>query len=173
MPDQAIFLLVEDSEDDILLMQRAFLIANFMNPLQVVRTGEEAIDYLAGVGRFANRTEFPIPAIVLIDLKLPGKSGFEVLRWIRSQRRLRAVRIVVLTASNDIEDVSAAYKLGAHSFIRKPVAFERLVAAAVVLKGYWLRLDRSSEVIRFADAQPGSPAPQYLDKAEGDTRSSL
>ena len=153
MPEQAVFLLVDDSEDDVLLMRRALLIANVINPLHVVKSGEEAIDYLSGEASYGNRQEFPIPSIILLDLKLPGKSGFDVLKWIRKQAALRAVRVIVLTSSNDIRDVGQAYELGANSFIVKPVAFDQLVAATAALKGYWLRLDRAVEAVKIAQTQ--------------------
>ena len=83
MSHQALFLLVEDTEDDVLLVQRAFIKAKILNPLQVVRSGEQAIEYLEGAGRFSNRAEFPLPSLVLLDLKMKGLDGFGVLRWIR------------------------------------------------------------------------------------------
>jgi CheY-like chemotaxis protein len=120
MSDRALFLLVEDTEDDVLLIHRAFLKANILNPLQVVRSGEQAIEYLQGTGRFSNRAEFPLPSLVLLDLKMKGIDGFEVLRWIRQQPGLTRLRVVVLTASNAVTDVNLAYQLGANSFLVNP-----------------------------------------------------
>jgi len=115
VPDNALILLVEDQEEDILLIRRAFKKANFINTLQVVRDGEEAIAYLNGSGKYRNRDEYPLPALVLLDLKLPRLDGLEVLKWIRGQPGLSTLRVVVLTASQRIQDVNAAYQMGANS----------------------------------------------------------
>jgi CheY-like chemotaxis protein len=148
MSDQALFLLVEDNEDHIILIRRAFAKSKVVNPLQVVRTGEDAIAYLEGTGRFSNRAEFPLPAVILLDLKLTGMDGFEVLRWIRQHPGFRAVRVVVLTSSNAIRDVNLAYQLGANSFLVKPVDFEDFVRVTQALQGYWLWTDKEPEISR-------------------------
>jgi CheY-like chemotaxis protein len=148
MSDEAVFLLVEDTEDDVALIRRAFSKANVLNPLQVIRSGEEAIAYLSGVGPFMNRVEYPLPALVLLDLKMPGLDGFEVLRWIRLQPGLKGLRVVVLTSSNNMRDVNLAYQLGANSFLVKPVDFEKFVEISQALRGYWLWLDKAPDVIR-------------------------
>ena len=96
MSPQDVVLLVEDNEEDVILLRRAFLRARVLNPLLVVRDGEEAIYYLEGSGRYANRMEFPSPSVVLLDLNLPGIGGFDVLRWVRNQPGLRKLRVVVL-----------------------------------------------------------------------------
>jgi CheY-like chemotaxis protein len=148
MSDQAVFLLVEDSENDAILIRRAFQKGNIINPLQVVTNGDQAIAYLKGEGAFANRAEYPLPELVLLDLKLPGIDGFQVLRWIRQQSELKALRVVVLTSSDRIQDVNLAYQLGANSFLVKPVDFERFVEISQALKGYWLWLSKAPEVSR-------------------------
>src|ERR1044072_2358182 len=135
MSDQAVILLAEDSENDILLTRRAFAKAHLVNPLHVVRDGVEAIAYLKGVEPYANRAEYPLPDLLLLDLKMPRKDGFEVMRWIRDQPGLRGLRIVVLTSSDRIRDVNLAYQLGANSFLVKPVNFERFVEVSQALKG--------------------------------------
>jgi CheY-like chemotaxis protein len=146
--EKAIFLVVEDNENDALLIRRAFLKGNILNPLQVTRSADEAIAYLKGEGRFSNRAEYPLPSLVLLDLKMPGRDGFEVLRWIRAQPDLKALRVVVLTSSNDIKDVNLAYQEGANSFLVKPVDFERFVEISQALAGYWLWLSEAPEVMR-------------------------
>ncbi len=148
MPHLAVFLLVEDNPDHVLLLQRAFIKAKILNPLQVVRSGEEAIEYLSGVGRFVNRAEYPVPALVLLDLKMPGLDGFDVLRWIRQDAAMRSLRVVVLTTSDDMRDVNLAYQLGANSFLVKPADFERFVEISQALAGYWIWLDTAPEVAR-------------------------
>src|SRR5437764_12083920 len=110
--DQAMFLLVEDSESDVILIRRAFQKGNILNPLHVVKNGDDAISYLKGEGVYTNRAEYPLPDLVLLDLKLPGRDGFEVLRWIRQESGLQALRVVVLTSSDRIQDVNLAYQLG-------------------------------------------------------------
>ena len=145
MPHNALFLLVEDDEDQVLLVQRAFQRANIVNPLHVVRSGQEAMVYLEGAGPYANRDEFPLPKLILLDLKMPGISGFDVLRWIRQQPALRATRVVVLTASNQIRDVNLAYQLGANSFLVKPVDFDDFVRLSQAIQGYWIWLSRAPE----------------------------
>jgi len=148
MSEQALFLLVEDNEDHVALVRRAFAKSNVVNPLQVVPSGEEAIAYLEGTGKFSNRAEFPLPSLILLDLKLTGMDGFEVLRWIRQQPTLRTIRVVVLTSSNAIRDVNQAYQLGANSFLVKPVDFEDFVRVTQALQGYWLWSDKAPEVSR-------------------------
>ena len=149
MPDNALILLVEDQEEDILLIRRAFKKANFINTLQVVRDGEEAIAYLKGAGKYRNRDEYPLPALVLLDLKLPRLDGLEVLKWIRGQPGLSTLRVVVLTASQRIQDVNAAYQMGANSFLVKPVEFDNFVSVVNALQGYWLWLDKAPEISRL------------------------
>src|SRR6516165_3915256 len=114
---QAVILLAEDSEDDIILIRRAFRQANIVNPLQVVHDGAEAIAYLRGDGPYTNRAEYPLPELLLLDLKMPGVDGFEVLRWIREQSGLGAMRIVVLSSSERLRDVNLAYQLRANPFL--------------------------------------------------------
>src|SRR5262245_1735495 len=118
-------LLAEDDDNHVALIRRAFQKAGLINPIQVVHDGEEAIAYLKGEGAFANRAEYPLPTLLLLDLKMPRKNGFEVLRWIRQQPTLAALRIVVLTSSQDIRDVNQAYQLGANSFLVKTMDFVR------------------------------------------------
>src|SRR5689334_4773505 len=109
MPDTAVILIVEDREDDLLVMRRAFERASLTNPLQIVRDGEEAIAYLCGEGKFSNRAEYPLPSLVLLDLKLPKIDGFEVLHWLRSQPGIHTIPVIVLTSSGELRDVNRAY----------------------------------------------------------------
>ncbi len=167
MSDQALFLLVEDSETDAILIRRAFVKGNIVNPLQVVTNGDQAFAYLKGEGPFANRVEYPLPELVLLDLKLPGIDGFQILRWIRQQPELKALRVVVLTSSDRIQDVNLAYQLGANSFLVKPVDFERFVEISQALKGYWLWLSKAPELQRAPQLhiepdQPRSGMPGSL-----------
>ena len=148
MSEQAVILLVEDREDDVLLIRKAFDRASVNNPLYVVRTGEEAISYLEGVGAYANRAEYPLPDLLLLDLKLPGSDGFDVLRWVRQQPGLSALRVVVLTSSDHIRDVNQAYRLGANSFMVKPMDFENIVELSKLLRDYWIMANKAPESFR-------------------------
>lgn len=139
MSDTAVILIVEDREDDILLIRKAFAEASLTNPIQVVRDGEEAIAYLMGEGKYSNRAEYPLPILVLLDLKLPRVDGFEVLSWIRQQPGIRGLPVVVLTSSTEIRDVNRAYSLGANSFFVKELDFQDSVALGTLLKTYWLK----------------------------------
>src|SRR6185312_5104029 len=119
MAEHAVILLVEDEEDYVLLIRRAFAQAKIPNPLQVVWNGEEAIWYLNGVGKYSNRAEYPLPDLILLDVKMPRVNGFEVLKWIRQQPGLAALRVLMLTSSDQIRDINEAYRLGANSFMVK------------------------------------------------------
>ncbi|OGS49020.1 MAG: two-component system response regulator [Euryarchaeota archaeon RBG_16_68_13] len=139
-------LLVEDNADDVLLTSRGFTQAKIANPIQVVGDGQEAISYLKGEGKFADRIQFPIPVLVLLDLKLPRKSGLEVLEWIRTQNGLRRLPVVVLTASKQLTDINRAYDFGANSYLVKPVKFETLIEIVKQLNMYWLIMNEKPEV---------------------------
>ena len=140
MTDQQTFLLVDDSENDLALMNIAFRRAELNSPLQVVHNGEEAIAYLAGKGRYTDRNKFPLPAVMLLDLNMPMKDGFEVLDWLREQSGLKRLSTIVLTSSLRPEDVERAFELGAHSYLVKPAALENLVAMIRCLRD-WLKLN--------------------------------
>jgi len=144
MNDRATILLAEDREDDIILIQRAFKTGGIRYPLMVVRDGEEAISYLSGVGRYANRELYPMPGLFLLDLTLPVTDGFEVLRWIRGRPDLKELPVVVLTASDKIRDVNQAYQLGAHSFLVKSLDFLDAVALSQSITDYWLKVKKNS-----------------------------
>jgi len=154
--EQFPILLAEDRDDDVLLIRRAFASAYIPNPLYVVKDGEEAIAYLAGERRYANREEYPLPSLLLLDLKMPRMDGFEVLTWIRQQPSLKALRVVVLTSSSDLRDVTKAYQLGANSFLVKPVDFQNLIALIKTVEGYWLEISKVPEISR-PPRSPDSP----------------
>ncbi|MEO5656699.1 MAG: response regulator [Nitrospiria bacterium] len=138
MPTNRAILLVEDSEDDIFLMKRALEEAGVKNPLLVVEDGQEAVDYLEGTGKFEDRTSYPLPAVVFLDLKLPLKSGHDVLAWMRRQESFDTTVVVVLTSSEETSDVNKAYRLGANSYLVKPPTAQDLVDMAKAFKWYWL-----------------------------------
>ena len=134
-------LLVEDNEDDLFLMKRALRSARIVNPVLVAETGQEAMDYLGGAGKFADRDSYPIPAVVFIDLKLPFVFGHEVLAWIRRQKEFESLVVIVLTSSNEASDLNRCYSLGANSYLVKPPTAEQLEALAKAFKWPWLEYD--------------------------------
>jgi two-component system response regulator len=136
-------LLVEDNDDDIVLTQRAFRKANIANPVVIARDGAEALDYLFGTGAHAGRDPADAPAVILLDLKLPKVDGLEVLRRLRADPRTRLVRTVVLTSSREEQDLIRSYELGACSYIRKPVEFDKFLSAVATLGVYWLLLNET------------------------------
>jgi two-component system, response regulator len=136
-------LLVEDNEDDIALTLRAFKKAKIANPVVVARDGVEALDYLFATGPHAGRDPAELPSVVLLDLKLPKVDGLEVLRRVRADPRTRLARTVVLTSSKEDQDVLQSYELGACSYIRKPVDFDKFLDAVATLGVYWLLLNQS------------------------------
>jgi CheY-like chemotaxis protein len=146
MPEADLILIVEDREDDILLMQCAFEKASIKNPVQFVRTGEDLINYLSGEGQFSGRTRFPLPALVLLDLKLPDVNGFEVLSWIRQHHRFRTLPVIVLTSWAQRDFVNLAYRLGANSFFVKDTDFQKTVALCSHLQQYWLQTPQTAPV---------------------------
>jgi two-component system, response regulator len=138
MPDK-IILLVEDNPKDVLLTERAFKQCKIANRLHVARDGAEALEYLHGAG--AGMPARPLPALVLLDLKLPKVDGLEVLRRIRQDERTRLLPVVILTSSNEEQDVLNGYGSGANSYIRKPVDFAQFTGAVSQLGLYWLVLN--------------------------------
>jgi CheY-like chemotaxis protein len=134
-------LLVEDNPDDLFLMKRALQSARIINPLIVVETGQEAMDYLSGTGKFADRDSYPIPAAVFMDLKLPFVFGHEVLAWIRRRKEFESLVVIVLTSSNEASDLNRCYSLGANSYLVKPPTAEQLEARAKAFKWQWLEYE--------------------------------
>jgi CheY-like chemotaxis protein len=142
MAPQPSILLVEDNEDDVFLMMRAMKAAGVDLPLQTVGDGRLALDYLSGTGPYSDRSTYPVPGMVLLDIKLPQLSGLEVLRWLRSEPTLRRTIVIVLTSSNHPGDVRQAYDLGANSYVVKPASFQQLVEFAQAFRAYWLACNR-------------------------------
>ncbi|MBU1692164.1 MAG: response regulator [Gammaproteobacteria bacterium] len=145
-------LLVEDDTNDVLLFRRAYRKCKLTNPLQIVGDGEAAQDYLAGSGKYADREAYPLPALVLLDFKLPRKSGLEVLAWMRSQTGLKRMPVVALTSSRERSDVNRAYDLGINSYLVKPVAFDNLMQLVKALGLYWMILNEHSDLAQTGNA---------------------
>lgn len=139
-------LLVEDNPRDVLLIQRAFRKANVAIPLQVVEDGEVAIRYLSGEEPYTDRDRYPLPVLILLDLKLPRKSGAEVLAWLRQQPALKRLPVVVLTSSKEYADINHIYDLGGNAYMVKPVAFDNLVEIVKALNLHWIILNEKPQV---------------------------
>jgi DNA-binding response OmpR family regulator len=130
-------LLAEDDDNDFFFLQRAFEEAKIACPLLRVRDGQEAMNYLEGQGEYADRVKHPLPYILLLDLKMPRKNGFDVLSWVRAHSRLRRLPIIVLTSSKEEPDVNRAYDLGVNTYLVKPIKFEGLVDMMRAMDLYW------------------------------------
>jgi two-component system response regulator len=138
---EKIILMVEDNPDDELLTLRALGMNNISNTIVVVRDGAEALDYLFGSGAYADRDISVMPVLVLLDLRLPKVDGLEVLRRLRADERTRLLPVVILTSSDEERDIVDSYKLGANSYIRKPVDFDKFAESVRQLRLYWLVLN--------------------------------
>lgn len=134
-------LLIEDNLMDVELTQEAFMAAKMVDRLSVVQNGQEAMDYLFGIGKYSDRNAYPMPGLVLLDLKLPGIDGFEVLRRIKSAPNLKRLPVIILTSSNDDGDRALSYDSGANSYIVKPVSYNGLLDVVKKIENYWLGLN--------------------------------
>ena len=139
--DQLTILVVEDKSTDVILIRRAFDKAKLANPLQVVSDGDAAVEYLSGVDAYQDRSQFPLPILMLLDLKLPRRTGLEVLEWLRKQETLRRLPVVMLTSSQHDRDINKAYDLGVNSYLVKPVEFDGLLEMLKTVNMYWLMMN--------------------------------
>lgn len=154
--DTRTILLAEDNEDDIFIFERAYKQAQATNPVQIARDGEEVVDYLAGAGRFADRKRFPLPYLVLLDLKLPLRNGLEVLEWIRARPELATLHVVVLTSSAEQRDLARARALGARHYFVKPPRAKTLADVLAIFRAEWQNERRDDVKIEgdlFASAE--------------------
>lgn len=139
MDDQSAVLLVEDSPDDADLILHAFRKAGVENQVVVVDDGDKAINYLLGKGDYADRQRFPMPRLILLDLKLPRRSGIEVLSVIRTSEAVRQTPVVVLTSSSREDDIRKAYDAGANAYLVKPIGGDALVTMTRSIDAFWIR----------------------------------
>lgn len=146
MSERHTILIVEDNPTDVMLIRRAFARLSIANPVQVVGDGDRAVAYLSGQDAYADRAQFPFPAFVLLDLKLPRRSGLEVLEWLRAQDNLRRLPVVMLTSSRQSRDVNRAYDLGANSYLVKPVEFDDLQQMLGTINTYWIDYNEKPQV---------------------------
>jgi CheY-like chemotaxis protein len=138
MNAEATILIVEDNPDDVFFMRRACKAANIQNPIQVAADGQEAIEYLAGEGKFSDRKQFPVPCLVLLDLKLPRKTGQQVLTWIRHQRHYATLIVIALTTSREPKDISSIYGAGANAYLVKPSSPAALAEMMTAIRAFWI-----------------------------------
>ena len=160
---------VEDDPNDVFFLQHAMKKAEVANPVQVASDGQQAIDYLKGAGKFADREKFPVPCLVLLDLKLPYVMGLEVLRWIREQTGT-AFPVVMLSASAEAADIATAYRLGANAFLTKPSEENKFVDMAKAIKDFWLTHNtlppESHEKTVAAGLTHGSPQEAFAEDSK-------
>ncbi|MGB3615528.1 MAG: response regulator [Elainellaceae cyanobacterium] len=134
-------LLIEDNSDDAMLLQHAFKAANCTNPLRVVQTEDEAEQYLSGADKYSDRKQHPLPILIFLDLNLYQGDGLSLLKWIRQQPEISRIPVIVLTASEQPNDIKQAYALGANSYMVKPIGHDMLVRMVEASKRYWLTLN--------------------------------
>lgn len=145
-------LLVEDDPNEIYLTRRAFQKANINVSLQIIDDGDSAIAYLSGTGEYADRQRFPIPKLILLDLKLPCRSGHEILAWLRQHPYLNLLPVVIFTSSREPADINLAYELGANSYLVKPSGLKALKRVVETLSLYWL-VDNEPPEVKIANVE--------------------
>ena len=139
-------LLVEDNYNDVLLIQRAFRKAKIQPSMSIVSDGDRAIAYLAKEGEYADSDCFPEPLLILLDLKLPRRSGLEVLAWIQQQPDLKRIPVIVLTSSRENSDLTQAYDLGVNSYLVKPINFHDFVRLIELIGAYWFKANQNPQL---------------------------
>ncbi|HZQ17127.1 MAG TPA: response regulator [Terriglobales bacterium] len=146
-------LLVEDEPTDVALMTRAFEKARVMNPVVHLVDGDEVLRYLAGKGEYADRVKYPLPAVILLDLKLPGATGMQILQWMRVQGEIRRIPVVVLTSDESPKTIDAAYDLGANSYLVKPGNPAEVSRMVQTIQQYWIKLNEPPQLVMRAEAE--------------------
>src|SRR6185503_15205526 len=154
-------LLVEDEESDRIFLKLAFEKAGITNPIQVATDGQQALDYFKGLGRFADREEFPIPYLVIMDAKLPRVNGLDLLKMIRAEVNLNAVIVLILTASDQAKDIAKAYQLGVNGYLVKPHTLEGLNRMIQALKDFWLVQNRPALEFSFPESAAATTVRPY------------
>lgn len=146
-------LLVEDEPTDAALITRAFEKARVKNPVIHLANGDEALRYLAGKGEYVDRVKHPLPAVILLDLKLPGATGMQILQWMRVQGEIRRIPVVVLTSDENPKTIDAAYDLGANSYLVKPGNPAEVAQMVHNIQQYWVKLNEPPQLVMHAEAE--------------------
>jgi CheY-like chemotaxis protein len=146
-------LLVEDETPDAMLLLRGFQKADVLNPVVHLTNGDEALAYLAGIREYGNRTQYPLPALILLDLKLPGMTGIQLLQWMRVQGEIRRIPVVVLTNDDNPDTIDAAYDLGANSYLVKPGNSADIGRMVQAIQRYWVKLNEPPQLVMRAGQQ--------------------
>ena len=171
MKEPSSILVVEDAENDALLIRRTLSKAGVPNRRYFVQSGEDAISFLLGAGPYSDRKKFPLPGLLLLDLKLPGIDGFEVLQWIRKNPDFSELRVIVLTTSEKMRDVTKAYRLGANSFLVKPLEFENIRAFFEMLEAQLSNRETDAPArVQMPTRTPNKKAVDQLDRGIREVR---
>jgi len=141
-------LLAEDDPNDVVLLQYAFKQAQVQTPLVAVEDGQEVVDYLLGLGTYSDRSRYPIPRLLVLDLKMPRKSGIDVLEWLKSHEMLRCLPTIMLSSSAHPDDVEKAYQLGVNAFVVKPPGVSERSSLAKMIKDFWLTMNEPPQICR-------------------------
>ena len=144
-------LLVEDESSDAALLLRGFEKAKIMNPVVHLTNGDEALSYLAGVREYADRRKYPLPALILLDLKLPGMTGIQLLQWMRIQGEIKRIPVVILTSDSNPDTINAAYDLGANSYLVKPGNTADITRMVETIQHYWVKLNEPPQLVMRAE----------------------
>jgi CheY-like chemotaxis protein len=160
-----VILIAEDNPDDVEMLRRSFQQAGIEATLEVVINGAEAIQYLEGSGPYTRSGHWRLPDFVLLDLKMPGKDGFDVLLWVRQQEALRDLPVIVLTSSDEVRDVNRAYALGANSFLTKPLDFTDFKNTIYAAYRFWVK-QRSASLTMLQPVQIRVPGPDNPEATE-------
>ena len=144
-------LLVEDEASDAALLRMGFEKAKVLNPIVHLSNGDDALLYLEGRGRYADRTTFPLPVLILLDLKLPGMTGFQLLQWMRTRSDVRRIPVVVLTNDDASETINAAYDLGANSYLVKPGGAAEIARMVNAIRQYWIDMNEAPKLVTRAE----------------------
>lgn len=131
-------LVADDNEDDVFILKRALKSAGVESPLIVVENGQEAVDYLIGTGNYADRREFPLPCLLLLDVKMPYLTGLQVAKWVRQESNLSTLPVLFLTSSNSASDIDQAYRCGANAYLVKPPSLAGFTEMLESVKEFWL-----------------------------------